>query len=200
MRQALHQAYATVMPNENIGDSAELAFVPRNCCAIKGRNCARSAQAVEFGGGGSRTEVGHVGHVCRLAGAPNPVEKHTTRLALLNFRGRFVAVEPMLNGLAFEGFIELLSRLLGLDHRFIHTRLMGLCLFIPVSVESAQPHPRPRNNGEFEAEEERSNRTIAARLTLTPRFNEVASVRVTSKPLQRFASSALLATFAEARG
>ena len=125
MRQALHQANATVMPNENIGDSAELAFVPRNCCAIRGRNCARSAQAVEFGGGGSRTEVGHVGHVCRLAGAPNPVEKHTTRLALLNFRGRFVAVEPKLNGLAFEGFIELLSRLLGLDHRFIHTGLMS---------------------------------------------------------------------------
>jgi len=31
--------------------------------------------------------------------------------------------------LAFEGFIELLSGLLGLDHRFTHTRLLALCLF-----------------------------------------------------------------------
>src|SRR5271169_5676662 len=46
-----------------------------------------------------------------------------------HFRGRFAAVEPQLNGLAFEGFIELLSGLLGLDHRFTHTRLMALCLF-----------------------------------------------------------------------
>ena len=46
-----------------------------------------------------------------------------------HFRGRFAAVEPQLNGLAFEGFIELLSGLLGLDHRFTHTRLLALCLF-----------------------------------------------------------------------
>src|ERR1017187_8667156 len=30
--------------------------------------------------------------------------------------------------MAFEGFIELLSGLLGLDHRFTHTRLVALCL------------------------------------------------------------------------
>jgi hypothetical protein len=57
-----------------------------------------------------------------------------------HFRGRFAAVEPKLNGLAFEDFIELPSRLLGLDHRFTHTRLMALCLFLPVSAKSAQPH------------------------------------------------------------
>ena len=39
-----------------------------------------------------------------------------------HFRGRSTAGAPKLNGLAFEGFIELLSRLLGLDHRFTHTR------------------------------------------------------------------------------
>jgi hypothetical protein len=46
-----------------------------------------------------------------------------------HFRGRFAAVEPQLNGLAFEGFVELLSGMLGLDHRFTHTRLVALCLF-----------------------------------------------------------------------
>jgi len=31
--------------------------------------------------------------------------------------------------LAFEGLIELLSGLLGLNHRVTHTRLVALCLF-----------------------------------------------------------------------
>src|ERR1022692_4256948 len=45
-----------------------------------------------------------------------------------HFRDRFAAIEPQLNSMAFEGFIELLSGLLGLDHRFTHTRLVALCL------------------------------------------------------------------------
>ena len=39
--------------------------------------------------------------------------------------------------MAFEGIIEILSGLDGLDYRFTLTRLVGLSL--PVSVESAQP-------------------------------------------------------------
>jgi hypothetical protein len=50
--------------------------------------------------------------------------------------------------LAFEGFIELLSGLLGLDHRFTHTRLVALCLFLPVSAKSAQPQWPQAGRGE----------------------------------------------------
>jgi hypothetical protein len=53
--------------------------------------------------------------------------------------------------LAFEDFIELPSRLLGLDHRFTHTRLMALCLFLPVSAKSAQPHLVAQANGQENA-------------------------------------------------
>lgn len=56
-----------------------------------------------------------------------------------HFRGRFAAVEPQLNGLAFEGSIELPSGLLGLDHRFTHTRLVALCLFCLCSPDRRSP-------------------------------------------------------------
>ena len=44
--------------------------------------------------------------------------------------------------LAFEGFIELLSGLLGLDHRFTHTRLVALCLFYLCPSNRRSPKSR----------------------------------------------------------
>src|ERR1035441_9633206 len=43
--------------------------------------------------------------------------------------------------MAFEGFIELLSGLLGLDHRFTHTRLVALCLSYLCPSNRRSPKP-----------------------------------------------------------
>jgi hypothetical protein len=56
-----------------------------------------------------------------------------------HFRGLLAAVDPQLHRLLLEGFVKLLPRLLGFDHRFIHTGIILRCLSLPVSVKSAQP-------------------------------------------------------------
>ena len=55
-------------------------------------------------------------------------------------RGHSAAVEPELNSVLFKGLVKLLSDLLGLNHRCIHICFFFLCLSLPVSVKSAQPH------------------------------------------------------------
>jgi hypothetical protein len=56
-----------------------------------------------------------------------------------HFRGRFTAVEPEINSVLFEGLVELLLGLLGLDHKCIHNCFISLCLSLPVSDFSRRP-------------------------------------------------------------
>jgi hypothetical protein len=57
-----------------------------------------------------------------------------------HFRGRFTAVEPEINSVLFEGLVELLLGLLGLDHKCIHNCFISLCLSLPVSDFSRRPN------------------------------------------------------------
>ena len=62
-----------------------------------------------------------------------------------HFRGRLAAAEPRLHGMLLKGLVKLLSDVLGLVHRCIHSCFVHICLALPVSDFSRRPKPfKPR--------------------------------------------------------
>ncbi len=56
-----------------------------------------------------------------------------------HFRGRLAAAEPELHGMLLKGLVKLLSDVLGLVHRCIHSCFVHICLALPVSDFSRRP-------------------------------------------------------------
>ena len=73
-----------------------------------------------------------------------------------HFRGRLAAAEPELHGMLLKGLVKLLSDVLGLVHRCIHSCFVHICLALPVSDFSRRPTYERKSRSYFQREREPS--------------------------------------------